>query len=181
MSSNSSRPAVEGRGISRRTLVKGAAHGAWVVPAVQVVSAVPAFAVSGCSLSASGTISHNGNNTPQRTLSVSLTVTNSQDTPADVVVTLNFPARYSITASPTAAGTWTIARTGNVITLTRANPGLAGNASETIAFSMTATRNVSSASRDVTVSPSGQRRDGKGPCTTANTSITVTESGTDKL
>lgn len=34
------------RGVQRRTLVRGAAHAAWAVPAVTAVSAAPAFATS---------------------------------------------------------------------------------------------------------------------------------------
>jgi hypothetical protein len=34
------------RTVSRRTVIRTAAHAAWVVPAIQVVSAAPAFAVS---------------------------------------------------------------------------------------------------------------------------------------
>ncbi|RYU13679.1 hypothetical protein [Nocardioides iriomotensis] len=45
MSANQHLPS-EARSISRRSLVKGAATVAWTVPAVQLVSAVPAFAGS---------------------------------------------------------------------------------------------------------------------------------------
>jgi hypothetical protein len=42
------------RAISRRSVIKGAAHVAWAVPAIQVVSAVPAFAASGCKIDVTG-------------------------------------------------------------------------------------------------------------------------------
>jgi hypothetical protein len=41
-------PETEGRsGLSRRTVIKGAAHAAWAIPAIQVISQAPALAASG--------------------------------------------------------------------------------------------------------------------------------------
>lgn len=41
-------PASGTRQLSRRSLIKAGAHAAWVVPAIQVVGAAPAFAGSNC-------------------------------------------------------------------------------------------------------------------------------------
>jgi hypothetical protein len=77
------------RTISRRSLVKGAAHAAWVVPAVQVVSTVPAFACSNPSgsftfsnISASW-VPHNRNSTDKWALELTVTITNTTSCACD--------------------------------------------------------------------------------------------------
>ena len=123
MSSNSSRPAVEGRGVSRRTLVKGAAHAAWVVPAVQVVSAVPAFAASGpCSLMVSNVQVRLAGGK----FTVSLRVTNSGVGEASSVqLDLIFSDRYNQLGTGSSGVTkpshWNyIGKSGQTFTFTRA-------------------------------------------------------------
>jgi hypothetical protein len=187
MSSNSSRPVVESRGISRRTLVKGAAHAAWVVPAVQLVTVVPAFAVSGCNLAVTASsATHTGNNpnaSGQQQLSVNLTIKNTQDTGAsNVTVVLTFTSRYSIT-TPFSAPGWTVTRDGNVFTFVATAP-LAGGATTTLNFTAKATRNPNQGvptDRNVSINLNGQRADGKGSCTSQSSSVTVAESGRDSL
>lgn len=103
--------------LSRRTVLRTAAHAAWAVPAIQLVSAAPAFAASGDTLAFAGTPSW----ASKKILNVSFVVTNtSPGTQADgLTVTL------TMTPAPTAgitlpiAGAWTIASAaGGVVTLT---------------------------------------------------------------
>jgi subtilisin-like proprotein convertase family protein len=111
MSSNSSRPAVESQGISRRTLVKGAAHAAWVVPAVQVVSAVPAFAAS-CGIKVSGSASNPGKSGK---LTVTLTI---EHTGLNTLSITLAPSGMSNISWKTQAGWQRTGDTGGTVTYT---------------------------------------------------------------
>lgn len=99
-----------GARVSRRGVVRTAAHAAWVVPLVQVASMAPALAASGKSLTVTAAIaSWSGSGTAQ-TFTLSVTVTNTGSVTATVSsVSLIFPSGWNPNCG-TVSG-WT--RSGN--------------------------------------------------------------------
>lgn len=85
----------EQTGLSRRSLVRTAAHAAWAVPAVQVAASVPAYAAASDQLTIT---SATGEWTPanNRRMDGSITVRNDSpdDTTVNLQVTLTFPNIY---------------------------------------------------------------------------------------
>lgn len=91
----------ESTGVSRRTLVRAGAHAAWVVPAVTVISAAPAMAISastgslvwsGTGTGHAGTAAWSAKNATDFTLSgAALTATSAQGTTTTVTLVVTFP------------------------------------------------------------------------------------------
>jgi hypothetical protein len=136
----------ERSGLSRRTVIKGAAHAAWMVPAITVVTQAPALAASGAAqlsfMSASGT--HSGTTITAR---VDVKNLNSQGTTAfQLSFQINTPAGAQAGVvsggSPRGWGTGSVG-TGsskNVITFT-ATSQLLGNADTgTLTFKFSSTK-----------------------------------------
>lgn len=94
------------RNVTRRTVLRTAAHAAWVVPAIQVVSAAPAFAASGsASISVTAGITWNGTATSS-TFGLRVTITVADAPATGVQVTLGFPSGWNPTS--TTPGGWAV-------------------------------------------------------------------------
>lgn len=126
--------------LSRRSVVRTAAHAAWAVPLVQVAAAAPALAASAGSLTAAAVInSWNGSGTRQ-TFTLTVTVTNTGNTSVALTsVTLSFPTGWNPTSSSLTTG-W----------------GVSGSGSATLSFTPSPARTLAahtSATFTVTLNP----------------------------
>src|SRR5687767_14477544 len=90
--------------ISRRRLVKGAAAVAWTVPAIQMVSAVPAFATTGCVDNGIDVNNTRAQWTGSAGLRVDVTVCNYECAPTNVTMTVTFPFKMDHTTYSTPNG-----------------------------------------------------------------------------
>lgn len=126
--------------IGRRRLVRTAATAAWAVPAIQVAAAVPAFAASGCGVTAAGTAAWRSGGLNY--LDTSLTLANDCGTAltGPLTVSLTYCVFDGIGYTPADHSGWTqvgdaqVAQNGcTTLTFTTAQ-GLPSNGQVTVTF-----------------------------------------------
>lgn len=159
-------PETEGRsGLSRRTVIKGAAHAAWAIPAIQIISQAPALAASGdAALSVdsacAGWKAGTQGTTPTFTVTGNVYNTNSKPTTA-LEVDFTFAFSCDITNVTLGAAAWSAATsTGSTVKIIAGNQ-LAGTTTSTptsypysVTFKATSSNNKTSATTiDVTAKP----------------------------
>ena len=90
----------ESRPLSRRAVIRTAAHAARMVPVIQAVSATPAFAASGTTISESATVVSWSSIALSATFDLQVTVSNTGGILVQgTVVTLVFPSKWNPTTS----------------------------------------------------------------------------------
>jgi hypothetical protein len=119
------------RHLSRRTVVKTAAHAAWIVPAVQLATMAPALATSGAA--AALTVSGSSIWVANGTLGIrNLKVDNANpQATVSLAVTLVLPPGWKATVAAPAGWTVTGSGTGTLV-FTKIAPQLAGKSSVTM-------------------------------------------------
>ena len=107
---------LEGRLLSRRTVIRTAAHAAWMVPVIHAASAAPAFAAaSGTTISVSANVTGWSSTALSATFQLKVTVSNTGGiAAAGVVVTLVFPSKWNPTTSTPPGWTPVITTPGTI-------------------------------------------------------------------